>query len=372
MRVAHVVATAGRSGVESHLTALLPSFDAGDVQARLFVPGPGPLVDALVERGFRAETGAPSRKLAWGEARALARRLRGACDVLHAHGPRAAFWASAVARWARIPRFVCTVHELRWLSLPPGPRRVLWTALEGWALGRADRLIVLSSDSERHVRKRFPHFGPRLVRIAGSTPLLLDEPTLPRADTARTAGPVRLLSIGRLDWVKGYDRLLDAVAQAVRAGADLELHVAGDGPLEIVLRQRAADLGLGSRVQWLGGTFDVRDALAGAHLYATATRTETFGIALLEAMAAGLPVVAPAVGGLTDLVENGSSGWLATGDDDAALVRSLAEALAALAADPGRRASLGAAAAARARTIFSPATMARATAALYRDVSAER
>ena len=94
LRVAHVVATAGRSGVESYLTALLPAFDPGEVQARLFVPGPGPLVETLARRGVSAESGAPARKLAWADARALADRLRGQCDVLHAHGPRAAFWAA--------------------------------------------------------------------------------------------------------------------------------------------------------------------------------------------------------------------------------------------------------------------------------------
>src|SRR5512146_683994 len=98
LRVAHVVATAGRSGVESHLEALLPAFDPSEVQARLFVPGPGPLVEALAARNVPVEIGAPSRKLAWGEARALAARLRDGCDVLHAHGPRAAFWAAIVAQ----------------------------------------------------------------------------------------------------------------------------------------------------------------------------------------------------------------------------------------------------------------------------------
>ena len=218
LRVAHVVATTGRSGVESHLTALLPGFDRGDIESLLFVPAPGPLVDALAARGYTTEIGAPVRKLAWADAHALAARLRGKFDVLHAHGPRAAFWAAHIARWSRIPCFVCTVHELRWLSLPPGPQRALWVAFESWALSRANRLIVLSRDSESRVRERYPHWASRLTRIPGSTPLLHDADRLPRAHPGRSDGPLRVITIGRFQWVKRHDRLIEAVAIARRRG----------------------------------------------------------------------------------------------------------------------------------------------------------
>jgi glycosyltransferase involved in cell wall biosynthesis len=366
LRVAHVVASAGRSGVESHLLALLSAFDPGDVRARLFVPGPGPLVDALATRGIHAETGAPVRKFAWGAARALAARLLGECDVLHAHGPRAAFWAAAVARWARVPRFVCTVHELRWRSLPPGPKRALWVAFEAWALGRADRLIVLSRDSEARVRERFPDWASRLTRIPGSTPLLLDEAALPRARAGEQGGSLRVIAIGRFHPVKRHDLLLDAVALAVRRGTAIELHLAGDGPLGPALRARAQTLGIESRVHWTGERFDVPALLASGHVFASTSYSETFGVAALEAMAVGLPVVTCDNGGVSELLEEGACGTVVRGETDAAMVQGLADAFATLAADPARRAAYGAAAAVRARELFSPAAMARTTAAVYR------
>ena len=366
VRVAHVVATAGCSGVESHLAALLPAFDSSEVEARLFVPGPGPLVDALDARGFRTETGAPSRKLAWADARALADRLRGACDVLHAHGPRAAFWSAAIARMARIPRFVCTVHELRWRTLPPGPKRALWVAFEAWAMRRADRLIVLSRDSESRVRERFPACAPRLTRIPGSTPLLLDEAKLPRARPGDTHGPLRVIAIGRFHWVKRHDRLLEAVALATTRGADIELHLAGDGPLGPELHERASALGIESRVRWIGETFNVPALLASGHLFASASHSETFGIAALEAMAVGLPVVTCDNGGVSELLEDGISGTVVRATADPAAAAGLADAFVTLAGDPARRAAHGAAAAVRARREFTPAAMAGATTAVYR------
>jgi len=364
LRVAHVVATAGRSGVERHLEALLPSFDRGEVEPRLFVPGPGPLVDALAARGVRAEPGAPTRKLAWREAEALAARLRDTCDVLHAHGPRAAFWAARVARRAHVPAFVCTVHELRWRSLPPGPRRSLWVAFEAWAMRHADRLVVLSRTSETAMRERFPDLASRLVLIPGSTPMLLDDTGPPPGPPPRT-GPLRVVSVGRLDWVKGQDRLLEAVARASSRGVRLELRIAGDGPLGASLRSRARALGLAGLVQWSGGAFDPRQVLEEADAFVSASRSETFGIAALEAMACGLPVVSTVNGGVDELFEDHVSGLVIPGATEDDVVEGLARALAVLAGDPVRRAALGAAAAQRARRAFSPRAMADATARVY-------
>jgi len=369
LRVAHVVATAGRSGVESHLLALLPAFDSLEVQARLFVPRPGPLVDALALRGVRAETGAPSRKLAWGDARALASRLEGKVDVLHAHGPRAAFWSASVVRMARIPRFFCTVHELRWRSLPPSPKRTLWVAFEAWAMRRADRLITLSHDSEERVRERFPELSSRLTLVPGSTPLLLDEASVPRARVGESERPLQVIAIGRFQWVKGHDRLLEAVALATRSGADLVLHLAGDGPLRGALHERARTLGIESRVHWIGETFDVRALLSKGHVFVSASRSEVCSVAALEAMAVGLPVVTCENGGVSELVDEGVSGTVVPGASDGAVAQGLANALVALAQDPARRASYGEAGARRARSLFSPTVMARATAAAYRGVA---
>ena len=372
LRVAHVVATSGRSGVESHLRALLPCFDPAAVHARLFVPGPGPLVDALAAHGFAAEPGAPTSKWAWGEARALAARLRGSCDILHAHGPRAAFWAAQVTRWARIPRFVCTVHELRWLSLPAGPRRAAWLAFEAWAFRRADALVVLSPDAEARVRERWPELAPRLTLIPGTTPLLLGNvPGAPVESRDRT-GPLRVVSIGQFVDVKRFHLLLDAVALVARRSVTVELTLAGHGALERALRERARSLGIESLVHWPGGVFDVTGLLAAADVFVSTSNTETFGIAALEAMAIGLPVVTADNGGVSALVVDGATGRVVRAGDDDGLAAGIAEALAGLAADPARRLEWGQASRHRARTVYPPAAMAEATTALYQRLWGSR
>jgi glycosyltransferase involved in cell wall biosynthesis len=340
------------------------------VKASLFVPGPGPLVEDLTARGIRVEIGAPTRKLAWGEMHALAARLRGTCDVVHAHGPRAAFWAAPAAKLAGVPRLICTIHELRWRSLPRGPRRTLWVAFEFWAMRRADRLIVLSRDSQAAVGARFPGLASRLIRIPGSIPLLHEPSAIPMARPGATEGPMRILTVGRLDFVKRHDRLLEAIAMATAQGARVELHVAGDGPLRSDLAERTRALGLESCVRWLGPVGDVPRLLAGGHVFANASMTEAFPLALLEAMSAGLPIVCCDNGGARELVEEGACGVVVPSNTDPETAQGLARAFIELAADPALRVSLGAAAAVCARESFSPARMARATASVYRGEAA--
>lgn len=364
IRVAHLVATAGRSGVESHLRAALPAFDRTQVEARLFVPGEGPLVDALRAQGMPVDTGAPTRKWAHGEAMALGRRLRGTCDVVHAHGPRVAFWADSVARAARARAVVITLHELRWLSLPPGPKRWLWTALEDAANARADRLVVLSSDARARVLARRPDWRDRLVLAPGTTPLLATRS--PWTAPVRPTDTLRLVSVGRLHWVKGHDALLRAVADARGRGVPLTLTLVGDGPLESALRAQADALGLRDVVRWHSGAFDPARLLPEHDVFVAASHTETQGIAALEAMACGLPVLAPDLGGFRDLVVDGVTGVRVPDRDRDAWSHALADAIAAFAHDRERLSRMGHAGHTRAQDRFAPHTAAAALTDVYR------
>jgi glycosyltransferase involved in cell wall biosynthesis len=363
IRCAHVVATAGSTGAERHLEVLLAALDRGHVEPVLFVPRPGPLVDRVRALRVPVEGGAPTRKLAFSEAGRLARALAGRFDVVHAHGPRAAFWTAQAAHRARIP-FIATLHELRWTTLPPGPRRALWIRLEDFALQGADHLIAVSRTVRDAVIARHPGWADRTTVVYGSTPLLRDAP-VPAPRTR--GGPLRIVSVGRFDWVKGTDAIVDALAALAHLGLEFEADIAGGGPLGPPLHERARRRGIEARVRWHDGPVDVPALLARADAFVTATRFETFGMAVLEAMAFGVPVVAPAVGGLAELVTEGT-GVLVAPEPRATLPERLATALAELAADPARRERLGAAAARRARDTFGPAALAEGVTAVYRRV----
>ena len=148
--------------------------------------------------------------------------------------------------------------------------------------------------------------------------------------------PVRIGSLGRLHPVKGYDVLAEAAA---RIGE--RIMIAGDGA------QRAA---LADRLDLVGYLDRPRDWLAGLHLYVQPSRSEGLCVAAHEAMQAGLPVIASAVGELQHSIVPGETGWLVPPGDVYALANALGEALAA----PERLAAMGAAARARLLDRLSP------------------
>jgi glycosyltransferase involved in cell wall biosynthesis len=134
--------------------------------------------------------------------------------------------------------------------------------------------------------------------------------------------------VGRLSHEKGIDVLLEAFAIAIPAEPRLRLHVAGDGPERARAEATIARLNLGERVSLLGQVRDVRKVYAAADLLVVPSRTEGLPNVVLEALDAGLPVLATQVGAIPELVSDGVTGWLVPPGDVGALARGLARAAA--------------------------------------------
>jgi glycosyltransferase involved in cell wall biosynthesis len=148
-----------------------------------------------------------------------------------------------------------------------------------------------------------------------------------------------LTHIGRFAVQKNHALLVEAFAQ-VRADAPLYLLLVGGGELENAVREQVAGLGLQGRVRFLGVRADVADILRASDVFVLSSRWEGNPMSVMEAMAAGLPVVSTAVGGVPELVREGVTGLLVPSEDAGAL----AQALQALVDDPVRRQAMGAAA----------------------------
>jgi glycosyltransferase involved in cell wall biosynthesis len=168
-----------------------------------------------------------------------------------------------------------------------------------------------------------------------------------RRELGVPAGVPLVGSVGRLDAQKGYDVLLAALAAAPRLDAHLVL--VGTGNAQGALAAQAVSLGLAERVHFAGYRRDVPRVLAALDLYVQPSRWEGMPNALLEAMAAGCPIVASAVDGICELIEDGVHGWLTPPDDPVALGQAITAALGER-AEASRR---GAAAKARAAARFS-------------------
>ncbi len=176
---------------------------------------------------------------------------------------------------------------------------------------------------------------------------------------------MRVVTVAPLRAEKRVDLLLEAVAWA-RAQVPLELVVVGDGPERPRLEARAARPDLAGRVRFVGHDPRPEHRLAAAHLFALPSDTEQMPLALLEAMAAGLPVVARAVGDVRRVVAPVNRPYIVRGEAPEALGR----ALAALAAAPERRAALGRANRRRCRRLFGRERMIHAYLRLFETVLA--
>ena len=173
--------------------------------------------------------------------------------------------------------------------------------------------------------------------------------------------------IGRFAVQKNHALLVEAFAQ-VHSDAPLYLLLVGAGELEDAVRQQVAGLGLQERVRFLGVRADVADILRASDVFVLSSRWEGNPMSVMEAMAAGLPVVSTAVGGVPELVREGETGLLVPSEDAGAL----AQALQALVDDPAHRQAMGDAARQRAVARFDIRHTVRRYEQLYEKLLTQR
>lgn len=196
-------------------------------------------------------------------------------------------------------------------------------------LRQADVVFAVSAWGARTLVERgyLPHAERVAVVRNGVAPAWFQRPDPPLPP------PADLLFVGRLDPQKGVDLLLDAL----RHLPGTTLRIVGEGPQGEELRRAAADPALAGRITFAGALDPqgVRAQMAAAGALVLPSRRENYPLVLLEAMAAGVPVVATAVGGVAELLDDGAAGWLVPPGDPAAL----ADVLRRMASDPDARAA---------------------------------
>jgi glycosyltransferase involved in cell wall biosynthesis len=242
--------------------------------------------------------------------------------------------------------------------------------------GGCAAVVAPGSELADEIRARLGPRGRPVVRVI-PTGVPVSEiqslaPIDPRARFGWPADAVVAISVGRLATEKSVALLVEAFARAATADPHLRLLLVGGGPAEAALRHRAAAADLGARVA-LTGRVPRPEALGlvrGSDLFVFASRTETQGLVLAEALTAGLPVVALAGPGVEDSVRDGIDGQVVRGRSEGERGAKLADAILGLAADPEQRRRLAAAAAADAAR-FDQAGRIEEVVRLYNEVLAE-
>jgi colanic acid/amylovoran biosynthesis glycosyltransferase len=223
------------------------------------------------------------------------------------------------------------------------------------------------------MRRAYRRGCPRSLPVASIPPAIdaefFDPGERVHRDVAGTvARPLRILSVGRLEWKKGYEYALQAVQQLQASGCDCEYRIVGDGDYAEPLRFAAHELGLDTRVQFLGtlSRDEVHAQMRWADVFLHAAVSEGFCNAALEAQAMRLPVVSSDADGLAENVADGYTGFIVPRRDPAALAACLRQ----LAGDAGLRQKLGAAGRRRVREQFAVADQIQAFVDLYDRVVA--
>lgn len=352
VKVLHMLHDARRGGVQTVALQVIGALDRSRVIPSALIAFDGVCAEELRRKGIEVHTLGRRVPLLWRLNRflfnlrllSLARRV----DVVHVHSVKLAF-SAILAKWLG-KRVVYHLHEL--------PGRI--GPLLRRAIAVADCVVFCSRTCEEH-------FAPVPARRRR---LLVNAVRVPLTPPERREGErLRIVMLGSINPGKGQDLLLKAFA---RVAAPAELHFYGNVGLSARgyvrrLQQEVEGLGLTGRVFFHPPTDDVAGVLAETTLLVHTSLRESFGLVLVEAMAAGVPVVAHAVGGMREVVADGVTGYLVPPGD----LDGLAGRIDELLTDPLLRERMGRAGWETVRERFNIASRVNDYMELYEELAGE-
>ncbi len=365
IHVLHVIKGLGRGGAERLLEQGERHVDRDRFRLSYvyFLERKGALAGVL--RGLGGEVtlirarGPLGMALSVGRLARLMRQRR--IDLIHAHLPLSAAVARLAGRRAGLP-VVYTEHNLQERHHP-------WSRRANRATWRLQRqVIAVSSAVEESLRRNVGDRVPiRVVRNGVPVEELVRDPEAARSFRERLGIDPLAPLVGQIAVFRPEKRLdlwLEAAAELRRRVPDCRFVLVGDGPERRALEARATALSLGGAVRFTGLLEDVRPALSALDVLLISSRFEGLPLVLLEAMAAAVPVVATAVGGIPEAVIDGRTGLLVEDADAGRLAAATAELLGA----PERRRQMASAAVEAVTANFSSRAMQRGLEALYQEV----
>jgi glycosyltransferase involved in cell wall biosynthesis len=363
-RVTHVVEDLGLGGLERIVQSLVRNVDRRRFEVEVVCARRGgALVQEIDAMGTRVRV-LGLRSYYPREILKAARGLRlTRPQVIHSHGHFAGVVARAAAVLAGVPALV---HHLHTLDDTLRERHLI---LERWLARSTSRILCCSRAVERYAHDRMRLPPERLLTIHNG----IDPPPASGRDEARARldrpAPPVLGCVGGLSPHKGQAVLLRACALLSGGDGPRSIVLVGEGTERGRLEALSRELGLRERVAFLGERADARSLLPAFDLVVVPSVVrEGLGLAALEAMDAGVPVVASSLGGLPEVVDEGRTGFLVPPGDPGALAQAILRVLRL----PDRGSSLGEAARWRVEAEFRAAAMAKRVEAVYQEALHER
>jgi glycosyltransferase involved in cell wall biosynthesis len=367
IRVLHLITSLNRGGAENHLYALATHVDRARFDFEVAaLRGEGNLIEAFRAAGVRVHLLGAKSQLDLGALGRLVKLIADErYDVVHSHLFRADLYGwLAVGRVAKRPKLVSTRHNDDRFFLHP-----LVGIVHYLVSGSQDMIIAISDHIARFTIARGVK-DPRRVRrvyhglrVENADEAERDRSRL-RAELGVAPDDFLVGNVGRLSPQKGQRHLIRALPTLLERVPNAQVAIAGAGELEPELMELAAELNVTDRVHLLGSRSDVPALMRAFDAFAMPSIWEGFGIVLLEAMAAGRPIVASAVATIPEVVVDEETGYLTPPAEPEAI----AEALTKLALDPELAYRMGQAGQDRLRQSFSLEKMVGDTELLYGEL----
>jgi len=354
-------------GVQHHLLGLAEGLQRDGFPVTVVtVPG-GYLQKQLKERGIPIESARLRRPFSLGGVRDAVRVLqRHKPAILHTHGGTAGFYGRLAARLIPGIRTVHTYHGIHYLHSGDPIRRWILRVLDRFlAAGTGRTICVASSDYGLVLRAKLARAGRASIIRYGIDLNRFDGRRKQAVDSAAADRHAALIgTVGRLHPQKGQRYFLESAAAVLRAMPSARFRVVGDGELRGELENLASELGISRNVEFTGASADVPSHLNDMDIFVLPSLWEGLPIALLEALAAGIPVIATRVDGICDVIDEGKNGVLVPPRDPAAL----ADAILALLQNSSRRRQLAAAGRATVESGYDIRSMIQSIERVYLDV----
>jgi len=329
LSVVHIIATLTTGGAERQLELLVASSAHQATTWCLFAEGP--VADSMRAAGRRVQLlGTSGWRKPLSIPRLALRLRRHRPDVVHVHLLSGQLWGIPAARLAGVPVVVSTEHSLMEDTIEGRPHtwwlRLLYRVLERLA---THTIAVSATTAERLQAWNVSAGRVSVVENGVDFQALRYDPVARaavRAELGIADDVVVIGAVGRLDPVKRIDEVIAAAAPELSRGGHLLL-VAGTGPQQPELAEHADLLGVAEQVRFLGGRTDVPRLLCAMDVLVSASRDETFGLAVIEALGSGLPVVYVQCPALDELLERPTWAVRSTGAELGADLAALLGAL---------------------------------------------
>jgi glycosyltransferase involved in cell wall biosynthesis len=358
--ILHVQKVAGISGSEAHLLSLLPALRARGWNVRMLMlhedeAGAWDFARALEARGVPLDAirvRADVDPIAF--LQLVGYLVRHRPELLHTHLVHAEWYALLAGAAARVPLRFTTKHGFNEFREAP-------------YFGVADRAVASLAHVQIAISRGLARYLEDVEGFDRESFEIVHYGIEPDGEPRPYSEPVpRLLCVGRLIPIKGHIVLLRAFAEARKRLPNLELEIAGRGPLEPALKALAAELGIQDSVTFLGHVSPIQSAIERAAVVVVPSMGEGFGMVALEAMERARPVIAANIGGLGELVRDGETGVLVPAGE----AEPLAEAIVRVAGDLELARAMGDAGRRRALSRFLQTACTERTELLYEDALA--